>query len=420
MSSSQIQPQNGSGDAPWKYEEMELLKNWMEKASGYRYVLSRSGRYYMARYWYIAIPTFIMSTLASGTSLNSLQVGDKPTVSKEMSVFMTSVTVLSTFLVALQNVLDYRSVAKEHLQLSVMFARYYREISVQLTSDRFRGDPSTTLKNAQENYNKYIEAASTLMIPNHIIDEYRAKFNGKVALIDIANGIDTIAIQNFERLSPEEQTKIQEREDKWSRQQKNIAMRAVNKFTKKRSPGANATPPTEMSDNTTDAMEQGNRQQPPSSSLSQPQTPPHQPYEEQTSDKLGLNNVVDESEVLMGGRQAFRHAVANLEMNATQDNTSVAGVFKMAPPQPPTTLSVFGEPLHVQPDTTVSGWGPTQSTALRPTPTQRSTTSRPITQSATLQPPSLATQRTPSQTPLSRNYDPPTHQRPPTARTITT
>ena len=176
-----------SSKIEWNSNYEKLLKIWLEKAYGYRWIHDRCSKFYRKRNRIITIPTLLLSTLSSAVSFSNT---NRETTEKGTNYLMSGVTITSTILIALQNYLKFQSEYEKHRMLSYSFSSYYREIQSILVMPReYRDDPIDIINNKRVEYDRLLN--NQVHIPNAIINEYTEKFKGKISLIDIANGIES-------------------------------------------------------------------------------------------------------------------------------------------------------------------------------------------------------------------------------------
>ena len=177
----------------WTPEQEELLAEWAEKASGYRWLHSRSEKLYRKRNYVFTIPVIILSTL-TGTA-NFAMDSFVPEENKQMAMACVGgVNIFAGILSTLQNFLRYAELTESHRLAEVSWSKFGRDISIELALDPVRRKPALDfLKVCRAEYDRLIEQSPT--IDDKIIASF--KYNFKDTTIrkpDICNGLSKCKI----------------------------------------------------------------------------------------------------------------------------------------------------------------------------------------------------------------------------------
>ena len=180
-------------DVKWTTEQEELLAEWSEKATCYRWLHSRSEKLYRKRNYTFTIPVIILSTL-TGTA-NFAMDSFVPEEHKQIAMAAVgSVNIFAGILSTLQNFLRYAELMEAHRQSEVSWAKFGRNIAIELTLEpKRRKGADDFLKTSRQEYDQLIESSPTIDDP--IINQFKKTF--KTATLkkpDICNGLDECKI----------------------------------------------------------------------------------------------------------------------------------------------------------------------------------------------------------------------------------
>ena len=127
--------------ARWTKPQEDLLAEWAEKASCYRWLHSRAEKYYRCRNFAFTIPVIILSTL-TGTA-NFAMDSFVPEERKKMAMgIVGGVNIFAGILSTLQNFLRYAELMEAHRAVSVSWSKFARNITVELALDPKRRKPA--------------------------------------------------------------------------------------------------------------------------------------------------------------------------------------------------------------------------------------------------------------------------------------
>ena len=158
----------------WTREQEELLAEWAEKASGYRWLHSRSEKLYRKRNYTFTIPVIILSTL-TGTA-NFAMDSFVPEEYKQIAMASVGgVNIFAGILSTLQNFLRYAELMEGHRGSEVSWSKFNREISVELALNPNMRKPAGDFLNVcRAEYDRLIEQSPT--IDDSIIQQYKKTF----------------------------------------------------------------------------------------------------------------------------------------------------------------------------------------------------------------------------------------------------
>lgn len=175
----------------WSEECEELLAEWSEKASCYRWLHGRCEKKYKKQYYAFSIPVIILSTLtgAANVGMDSFV----PPEQKPMaSAIVGGVNIFAGILSTLQNFLKVAELMEAHRMSGVAWSKLGRNIAIELALDHGkRAVQNDFLKISRAEYDRLIE--SSPMIDDDVIHQFQKKFKNyevKVAVPSICNGFD--------------------------------------------------------------------------------------------------------------------------------------------------------------------------------------------------------------------------------------
>lgn len=159
----------------WTKEQEELLASWSERASGYRWLHSRSEKLYRCRNYTFTIPVIILSTL-TGTA-NFAMDSFIPEEHKQIAMACVGgVNIFAGILSTLQNFLRYAELMESHRVSEVSWSKLSRDIAVELTLEPKMRKPAFDFLNVcRAEYDRLIEQSPP--IDDDIIKRYKGEFN---------------------------------------------------------------------------------------------------------------------------------------------------------------------------------------------------------------------------------------------------
>ena len=188
----------------WTLAQEELLAEWSEKATCFRWLHSRSEKLYRRRNYSFTIPVIILSTL-TGTA-NFAMDSFVPDEHKQVAMACVGgVNIFAGILSTLQNFLRYAELMESHRLSEVHWSKFSRNISVELALDPRRRKPANDfLKICRAEYDRLIESSPT--IDDSIINQFKKNFK-KTDIIqpDICNGLSKCKIYE-----PSKEEKLEE------------------------------------------------------------------------------------------------------------------------------------------------------------------------------------------------------------------
>ena len=181
----------------WTDECEELLAEWSEKASCYRWLHGRCEKSYRKCYYCFSIPVIILSTLtgAANVGMDSFVPAENKSIA---SAIVGGVNIFAGIISTLQNFLKVAELMEAHRIAGVSWGKLQRNIAIELALDPSRrvlqGD---FLKLSRAEYDRLIEAGP--IIDDNIINQFNSKFkNYEVCKPSICNGLDKCTIYKLD------------------------------------------------------------------------------------------------------------------------------------------------------------------------------------------------------------------------------
>ena len=178
----------------WTPETEQLLSEWAEKSSCYRWLHGRCEKKYKKQYYLFSIPVIILSTLTGAAN-----VGMSTFVNEEnqnmASAIVGGINIFAGILSTLQNFLKVAELMESHRSASVSWSKLGRNISIELALDKnkHRSKCSDFLAICRAEYDRLIEQSP--MIDDDIISTFKRKFKKyDVSKPAICNGLDKCII----------------------------------------------------------------------------------------------------------------------------------------------------------------------------------------------------------------------------------
>ena len=172
----------------WTREQEELLAEWAEKATCYRWLHSRSEKLYRIRNYTFTIPVIILSTL-TGTA-NFAMDSFVPEENKQIAMAAVgSVNIFAGILSTLQNFLRYAELMEAHRLSELQWSKFGRNIEVELALEpKRRKSAHDFLKVCRAEYDRLIEQSPT--IDDSIINQFKHAFSKiDICKPDTCNGM---------------------------------------------------------------------------------------------------------------------------------------------------------------------------------------------------------------------------------------
>jgi len=177
----------------WTPECEDLLAEWSEKASCYRWLHTKSEKKYKRKYYCFSIPVIILSTI-TGTANFAMSEYVPEDRQKIATAIVGGLNLFAGVLGTLQTFLKVCETMESHRAQGVAWSKLGRNISIELALDPERRQPNGDfLKLCRAEYDRLIEQSP--MIDDDIISLFKSKFkNYEVSKPSICNGLDKCEI----------------------------------------------------------------------------------------------------------------------------------------------------------------------------------------------------------------------------------
>ena len=160
----------------WTMEQEELMAEWADIASCYRWLHDRTEKRYARLNLFISVPTIIISTLTGtanfgmGSFFGSDQAGQRIA-----NLGIGGISLVSGMLGTLGNFLRFAQSSEAHRVASIAWGKFQRLIAVELAMNPDeRMDAQDFLKVCRSDLDRLIEQAPP--IPDMIIHSFEARF----------------------------------------------------------------------------------------------------------------------------------------------------------------------------------------------------------------------------------------------------
>ena len=180
----------------WTKEQEQLLAEWSEKASGYRWLHSRCEKNYRCRNYTFTIPVIILSTL-TGTA-NFAMDSFVPEENKQMAMACVGgVNIFAGILSTLQNFLRYAELMEGHRLALVSWSKFGRDIAVELALEpKMRKPAFDFLTICRAEFDRLIEQSPS--IDDEVTKKFKKVFKNTIKeglrIPEICNGLHRVSV----------------------------------------------------------------------------------------------------------------------------------------------------------------------------------------------------------------------------------
>lgn len=159
----------------WTAEHENILIEWADKATCYRWLHSKSHLAYNKANTWFTIPVIIMSTL-TGTA-NFAQEKFPPNIKPYASMGIGAVNIIAGILTTIQQFLKIGELNEAHRIASISWGKFYRNIKVELSKKPSERIPVLQiLKTSKEEFDRLMETSPA--ISDKIIKLFNKTFSG--------------------------------------------------------------------------------------------------------------------------------------------------------------------------------------------------------------------------------------------------
>jgi len=180
----------------WTKEQEQLLAEWSEKASGYRWLHSCCEKNYRCRNYTFTIPVIILSTL-TGTA-NFAMDSFVPEEQKQIAMACVGgVNIFAGILSTLQNFLRYAELMEGHRLALVSWSKFGRDIAVELALEpKMRKPAFDFLTVCRAEFDRLIEQSPS--IDEEVTKKFKKVFKTNIKeglrVPEICNGLHRVSV----------------------------------------------------------------------------------------------------------------------------------------------------------------------------------------------------------------------------------
>ena len=181
-------------DNIWTREQEELLAEWSEKASCYRWLHNKAEKKFRRGNYAFTIPVIIMSTLTGTANFGIDSI--VPDEHKQLAqIAIGGVNIFAGIMSTLHNFLHYAENMEAHRAADISWSKFGRTIAVELALDpKRRKNAGDFLKICRAEYDRLLEQSPC--IPTEIIKQFKSHFRKTTDIHkpEICNGIEPCKI----------------------------------------------------------------------------------------------------------------------------------------------------------------------------------------------------------------------------------
>jgi len=180
----------------WTKEQEQLLAEWSEKASGYRWLHSCCEKNYRCRNYTFTIPVIILSTL-TGTA-NFAMDSFVPEEHKQMAMACVGgVNIFAGILSTLQNFLRYAELMEGHRLALVSWSKFGRDIAVELALEpKMRKPAFDFLTVCRAEFDRLIEQSPSIdeAVTKRFKKVFKTNIKEGLRVPEICNGLHRVSV----------------------------------------------------------------------------------------------------------------------------------------------------------------------------------------------------------------------------------
>ena len=171
-------------------KEELLLKTWMKKSFGYRWLHSKSSTYYKTLDNFFTYPIVFISTVfgMGGFAL----IGINPANANETSMWehilnyiIAFINLIVATLIMVQKVNKYAEKAESHRITATQYTKFYRGLHLELSLEQSNVDTKQLCRKLKETYDDLLDNAPE--IPKCVIDNFNIIYTNSILKPDITN-----------------------------------------------------------------------------------------------------------------------------------------------------------------------------------------------------------------------------------------
>ena len=181
----------------WDHRSEDLLKEWKQKASGYRWLHTHARIHYKSVSDWMSYPSIIIASITGVGGfavINPTSTDELPEHARFFQVVFATLNVLGGILNSIGKFSQSASLAEKHSEMSTAWSKLYRAIDMELSLDpkhREKDNITDLVRQFRQEYDRLLEEAPD--IPSCSIIAYQKKFkDDERAKPDVVNGLSPV------------------------------------------------------------------------------------------------------------------------------------------------------------------------------------------------------------------------------------
>lgn len=186
----------------WTDQKINLLRKWMDKAAGYRWLHNHARMRLRKDYDNLTYPTIILSSLTgvggfavlNPDSGNGTQTSPHILYIQYLFAFLNVITGILNAITKFNNSLHNSEV---HSNMCLQYSKFYRNIDMELSlEEEHRYDATKFVKKCREEFDRLMTESPD--IPSQSVAEFNIAFPNRENPPDVCNGLNMMTESNFE------------------------------------------------------------------------------------------------------------------------------------------------------------------------------------------------------------------------------
>lgn len=182
----------------WDQKSEALLREWKEKASGYRWLHNHARMHHKSISDWLSYPSIIISSVTGVGGFAFMNpTGDGTEVPENVRWFQlafATLNVIGGILTSVSKFSQSSSLVEKHSIASIAYSKLYRSIDMELTLDpehRQQKSVADLVRSFREHYDRLLDESPDL--PCKSIIAYQKKFSGDTrAKPEVTNGLSPV------------------------------------------------------------------------------------------------------------------------------------------------------------------------------------------------------------------------------------
>jgi hypothetical protein len=181
----------------WSDENCIILKEWMEKSSGLRWIHLECKKAFTYKTHLLSYPLLILSVVIGMSSFATISMQEPTIFEYCLQILFAIGNLIVAILSAILKYSGYAELSEQHKQAFIESSKLYRQIHLELSLPiEAREDYITFCRKVQYSYDKLIN--NQLDIPNRIIKSFNKTFPYCKNRPDVASGLLDLDTECFE------------------------------------------------------------------------------------------------------------------------------------------------------------------------------------------------------------------------------